>query len=356
MVTSGSKGAEQLHLLANFDDDELDATIAFERMLATLDALPGHVMKVAAQANAAAQTTDAEFSAVQLGGAGDLDLVGRTVGVGAVRQVAIADAANPLTTEILVLAEDGGDGADEIPAASGNHPILKAGDFAYLGTNGKVEWQSVPLIPLNCGRSYDNTGVPDKGHVCGPWVHGVQIAAGANPTGADPGDWLWLDVDNFGAGAGAEYANYGILGVGTYVEIPILNRFEDRLSDALGYVVLAAADVNSDDEITMKIVSRDVTGAYKEWARLKNVAANRWFNDGILNDGFRTLSTDGETGADHPAGAGVAWVPATHAFQMLSSPLQSAPRFFMRFEISLWGVQRAVSVRGATVGIGRLAP
>lgn len=335
VATGGTlKGTERLHLLADFDDDTSAASIAFERMLATLDALPGYVEKIAAQGNAAAQTTDVEFAALQLGGAGDLSLVGRTVGVGAVRQVAIADATNPLTKEILVLAEDGGQGDVQIPAASGKYPFLKAGDFGYLGGKGKINSRRVPLGNVGDGwRTYDNA---TTAMILGPWCYGSNATGGVQPVTADVGNWWWLWMPLGGMPDPVKPL---------YIEIA--PRYREYFLDC----DLLASNGNvalGDAVLTWSVVRIDDAGTETEWVVSKTGAGNDWLTNDIAE--YRRPSEHGNTGADYPApvGPGVDWDPDTHLFHM-----EIGYRWFVKFTPSVVATWNPISVRGVIVHMRR---
>ena len=334
---AGDKGTEQLCLLNDDDDDTAAATVAFERMLATLDALPGHVLKVAAQANAAAQVVDAQFAAVQLGGAGDLDVVGRSVtegALGTVRRVSVADATNPLTEEIAVIAEDGGDGADQIPALSGKHPVVRGGDFAYLGAKGKLDSRRVPLGNVGDGwRTYDNA---TTAMILGPWVYGTPATGGVQPVNADVGNWWWL-----------WFPLGGVPDPAKPLYIELAGRYRDYFYDC--DLLASNGNDGGDSVVTWSVVRVADDGTETEWVVSKGGAGNDWLTNDIAE--YRRPSEHGKQGADYPAGTGADWVADTHLFHM-----EIGYRWFVKFTPSVTLGWNKTSVRGVIVHMRRYEP
>jgi hypothetical protein len=361
MEASGNdlKGEIRDHLLLD-GAAPVSATIAFLRRFIAQGGQNHHELRVCAQNNAAGHTSGAGTSIITLGGNNDLALVGRKVGTAL--RFAVATFADVLAGELIRLEDRGGAQVDEIPAGSGLRALLQVGDVKYLGANGKLGWRNIPIVNPIDGRSYDNQGSPDVGHVFGPWVYGDAVASGANPGNTNAGPWVWLDNLNFGSGVGAEGQNYGITAIGLMCDFELTQYDLDHVYDLAGYATVNVSFSTSSFELTMKLIRRAVaTGTVEELARLKTGAANRWFDDGVNNIGWRSLMSHGETGTDHPdaGGAGQAWSGDPHAFavQLECDPSGTIYRYFLRFEITDYGLSEApITIQGASAQIRRTAP
>jgi len=327
-----SKGTLRLHALNLFDDDSNANTIAWEWIAETRDALPGFIAKVAAQANAAAQTTDTEYAGVQFGGDSDLMLVGRTVG--GVRQLAGSYASNPATKEIMVLAEDGGGAQDQIPALSLKYPIMKAGDFGYLGANGKLDSRAIPLGNVGDGwRTYDNG---TAAMYLGPWVYGTLATGGVQPSTSDPGNWWWLWTP-FGGMPDPSQS--------LYIQLP--HRYDDYLWDI--DILGSNGNDGGDAVLTWSVVRVDDAGTETEWIVSKGGAGNDWLTNDIAE--WRNPTSHGQQGADYPGGTGAAWVPATHTFEM-----ELGYRWFLKVTPSVTIVWNGISLRHVVLHVRRTSP
>lgn len=298
-----SKGAVKEYILADWET--VSATkVAFERLYRLVAGQGLHVLKIAAQANAAAHATDAGASMLQLGGLSDLGLVGRKTdpgdGLGARRRIGFSEAGSPVAGvagEHCYVDELGGNGYDQCPTGSGNKSRLKVGDLHLIGT-GKVDWRMIPLGNVGDGWRYRLAG---PANVLGPWCYGALDIPGAAAL-TDPGNWWWVNHADECALVDCEKP--------LYIELPF------RGYDYLWDLCLTGSNGNDagDAVLTWELVRLADDGTETQWIVSIGGANNDWLTADIAEQRF--ASAAGKPGAAHPNVGAPLWVPATHAFAL----------------------------------------